>query len=177
MVQKQTKFVAFIASTLFVAATIALIYGWYELQAKSQAIEATAAAVGTSLAQGEAYEELVSQLEATTAEREKLMSYMLAEDETVGFLATLETIAAEQGIEFTTNTLTLADSTEQKQLEINFAVAGNESSVLQFIHILELLPYHSRLQSISIDRSFDAATGVRQLRADGRLFISVINAS
>lgn len=175
MVQNKTKTVFVIALGYVLCAAAAASYSWYYIQTLGGELEATVETVSKTVSQKQAYDDLVAQLEATQTQRDELQTFVLDKDATVQFLTLLETIAAEQSVELTTDNLNLVEvaAAPYNQLQIQFNVTGLDDGVLQFVRLLELLPYHSSLASLSFNRAATERSDNFLMRANGTLFISI----
>jgi len=97
--------------------------------------------------------ELNELIETTRADREALNTYVMTESKTISFLADIELIGTQQGVEFNTLSLNVAEmDTGPDLLSVQFSAVGSEVAVAKVLEILETLPYESTLTELSLTR-------------------------
>ena len=105
--------------------------------------------------------EFKRQLEDTKESREILNSYVLqGESGTIDLLSTFDEISSDLGIEVDTRELAVDEvSDDFHDLLITLTIEGREASVIQFLKLLESLPYRSQVSEFSASRQ-DGQLGV-----------------
>jgi hypothetical protein len=111
------------------------------------------------------YGELSRLVEETESERAELSSYVLTENETSSFLTEIERLGAETGNKLSTASLDVVEKgSDYDELHIKFNVEGTEASVKEMLHVFEILPYHSKVDSVLLTKeSNDSFRGVINL--------------
>src|SRR5690606_5770932 len=80
-------------------------------------------------------------------------SRILEEEEVINFLALVETLGKEQGVELTTSALTVQPLDNVfEYLVMNVQIKGGYESVTHLIALFENLPYQSTLGKLQIRR-------------------------
>lgn len=160
----KTKFVLIVASLYFIGAASAFAVTTYTVNTKGQALEQYVQAIADRVAAEQKYQEVSELIQETAAEREALTKYLLAEDDTITFLASIETIGVEQGVILETNSLQVVNKEGNPGiLEIQFGITGSEVLVFRMLSILESLPYHSTLTKLKFERSEAGSDTVKLL--------------
>ncbi len=107
----------------------------------------------TQRAQEESFFKLQKIAEDTKDERELLQSHFLLKDsEEVDFLNNVESIAPRAGVALQTSNLSsVVDATDSSEwIQVDFTFTGSRQRVKDFVQILEVLPYVSRLVSVDL---------------------------
>ena len=111
------------------------------------------------VANAKAIEEQAAQGKALIAEtegvREQLLEHVLTVDETINFLAEVESAAARQGVTLATQSLTegTVENSNFDTLVASFSFAGERDAAFRLIRILENLPYESTLMSLGYNEA------------------------
>ena len=94
------------------------------------------------------------QLENTKEERTALENYVLAgESGTVDLLSSFDEISSNLGVELDTKELAVAEQSDDfHELSVTLSVEGGEAEVMQFLKLLETLPYHSQVSNFAAER-------------------------
>ncbi len=82
-----------------------------------------------------------------------------SESDAVRFLAYVEDLAKQVGVETAATGLKVVKTKESgfDELSASFAIKGDVRLVEKMIELLELLPYRSRIESLSLSRQTDVA--------------------
>lgn len=99
----------------------------------------------------------------TEADRAQLESYVLdGQDGVVALLSLLDSIAAEQGVVLDTKRLDYHEPTEDAlfgEMKIQMSITGPEQSAMRMLQMIENIPYHRTLQTLSSVRGTDPNQG------------------
>lgn len=173
MITKKTKVVGLV-SVLFLVTTCVVLFGmWQYIQEKGSELVQQSKEIANYEAREQTYNELEQLIRSTKDERDGLFTYILTEDRTIDFLATIEQIAVEQGIELTTNALKVGEQDGLfDTLVISFSVDGPKERVYAMLRIFETLPYHSFISDVSFRNSSEA--GVLKVKGDVELTLSLL---
>ncbi len=158
MATKRAKKMIFLSVLTMSIAMGGLAASLYYVLKEGAELRVRAQAVADHTAQQQLYANLASLVERTAGEREALQKYVLTEDDTISFLADIESLAAERGITLVTDALTVVTSKPNNTLMVNFSLTGTEVAVYDFVSLLEVLPYMSYLTNVVVRR--DATTGL-----------------
>lgn len=142
-----------IAIVLFGLATAAFIFMWVQAQQQGEQLLTQLNTIGEQQAHEESYFRLRRVAEESGAQRAQLSDYFFAsESESIDFLNTVEAMAPEVGVTLETNSLDLIEDTEDSQqwVEIDFSFSGSRSRVQKFLSLLELLPFVSKITTVSL---------------------------
>jgi hypothetical protein len=102
------------------------------------------------------YAELSRLVEDTEGERAELSSYVLTENDTSAFLTEIERLGVETGNQLSTASLDVVEKgSDYDELHIKFNVEGTEASVKEMLHVFEILPYHSKVESVLLTKESD----------------------
>ena len=168
MITRKTKTFGFLSLLLFFVALVGLVSIWVYVHSKGEELMLQAKEVANFQAREQIYRELESLVESTQANREELKEYVLTEDEAIDFLATMEAVAVEQGVDLTTNSLKVTEETGLfDTLKISYSVEGLRHRVDTMLLIFETLPYHAYVSNVSMrydeDSGIDTAQGAIEL--------------
>lgn len=98
--------------------------------------------------------ELSRLIESTQTQRAELSAYVLTEGQTSNFLTGIEQAASAKGVSLTTQSLKVVPEEDAfDSLAIDFIVEGSEESVREMLLLFESLPYHSKVQTLSVAKT------------------------
>jgi len=173
MITKRTKAIGLISILFFVVTCIALFSAWKYVEIKGDKMLQQSKEIADYQAREQTYSELGQLIKSTQNDREELVSYILTEDRTVGFLATIEKIAVEQGIELVTDSLKVLEQPGLfNTLSISFSVQGSKERVYSMLHIFETLPYHAFVSGVSFRK--DTETAIAEVVGTIELTVSLL---
>lgn len=94
----------------------------------------------------------------TEEARNRVNGFILSDDEVVGFIESLESLAKDIGLEETTEAVSDTaypgfDAKKWNGLQIVLSVRGSWSRVYQFLSLLENLPYQTTLLRVVIEKA------------------------
>jgi len=170
----KTKVHIGVSITLLVASGFVAVVGWNYLAKMGERLEDRVATVSIYLEREQKYDDLLDLVNATTAEREELSSYLLRRDKAPDFVTRGEQIAAEQGVEYTTDSLKeIENENDYDELVAVFSMKGQEENVRHMLQVLETTPYHSQVMSLKMDRSDTTQTG--EVEAQVQLVVTLLD--
>ncbi|MFT5849765.1 MAG: hypothetical protein ACI9H6_000581 [Patiriisocius sp.] len=153
MIIKKTKIIGLLTLVLFSTSCAGVVFAWEYIHREGENLGSEITAVSNYLAREATYEDVSRLVADTQVNREELISYILTEEKTINFLADVEQIALDQGIELTTDTLKVEEGTGLfDTLTVAFSVLGPEVYVLQMLQILETLPYYSSVVQMNLNK-------------------------
>ncbi len=156
MKNQRTKIIFIIALVYLSLSLFVLWWMFSSVEKTGQEMSAQAIILADNMAQEREVGDLSRLVDASFVVRSQLEEFVLAEAETVNFLADIELIGNEQGVKLETSSLEVIDSGgEFPILLVDFSIIGYEKDALKMIKILENIPYHSELRSITFDRNPD----------------------
>ena len=117
-----------------------------------------------------------ARLERTVTETEKQRAalseaFFKEQSDSLSFLTYIEELAPRAGISLTTvsiDSVSNAGATPKTEIKMQFSYGGNKQAVIDFTRLLEVLPYHSRLDTLTLT---DAGGGV--WKGEVTLFVTV----
>jgi hypothetical protein len=169
MLAARTKQYFVIALLVAATAVLATVYLLVQIRGQGARLEANSIVINESAAQVEAAARSKRLIADTEEQRATLrQSFFKEPSDSLGFLAQLETLAPQFNLELTQITLeevTDPATPEKNEMRFRFGYAGAKTSVVDFTRLLEHLPYHSRLESVSLEEGgeglWDAQVEVR----------------
>ncbi len=153
---KRTKTTFLIAVIYFLTFSVIFAYGLYLVRAQGSALDTVRTNIAQDAAKEAAYNSIVQIAETSESNRVELEKYFITEKDTISFIANLESVAAGIGVTFdptelsTPDPVSVAGATSFSTLVMGYKFTGNEASVKKFLTILENIPYHAEIPSISL---------------------------
>jgi len=167
----RTKQYVILAALLAATATMAAAYLVVQVQKQAALLEIGLQEIAEGNARSVAAAAVSRQITETHDDRALLAgAFLTSIDEDGGsFLTELETLAATMGLSMSIISITdePSQSAEGKEeIKIVFSYAGTEQVATAFALMLESLPYHGRLErlTISVDKSSREAKAEAELR-------------
>jgi len=97
-----------------------------------------------------AYAEIEALMAKSAVERAAMEAILLTEEDTINFLANVESLALDNNVELETNTLVVEDLVSAQVLNVSFFITGTSKQVLSLLTQLETLPRVSYLTNVDI---------------------------
>ena len=122
------------------------------------------------------YDKLRSELDASASDRERLQGLVLDGEDGAGeLLSMVDQLARDLDLKLTTKELTeeVTKTAGFDDLYIEFGISGDARSVLRLIQLFELLPYHSKVVSLSASRKSNPETNTALMDASIGIRISI----
>lgn len=174
MITRKTKLFGGLSLVLFIGAAIGVFLTWQYVQNKGDELLNQTKEIADFEAREQTYRDLERLVDDTQLDRDELRAHILTEDETIDFLATIEQIAIEQGVELTTDSLQV---TEEKglfdTLSIAYTIEGSKERVETMLLLLETLPYHAFISDLSLH--FSLEEDLESAAGSIKLSISLLN--
>lgn len=136
----------------------ALGYVLYEQEMKGREIQSFMKSVQTWDQIDRANADLESGTGMDKQDRERLNELVLSgESDTIAFLSHIDQLGTATGVTVTTDELSSEKSTSPNFTEIaaSLSLSGSKDAVESMIELLESMPYHSRIESLSLSRGPD----------------------
>ena len=150
MVSRHTKVFGSIAGFIFLASMIVLFVFIYVIISSNSQLTEQKVKREQALLHQQDLDALARLVEETGAERGELMGYVIDDEEVITFLALIETLGREQGVELKTDALTVAEKNDLIEvLQVQISMVGPYDSVLHLLSIFESLPYRSFIANVS----------------------------
>ncbi|MFT7507784.1 MAG: hypothetical protein ACI92I_000952 [Acidimicrobiales bacterium] len=174
MITKRAKKIGVVSIVSLVFACGIMVFVWMYINTEGERLQTQAREVADYNARTKTYTGLSQLINNTQEQRKELRSYVLTEEETIDFLSEIETIAQEQGVDLTTNSLKKAvEGDTFEDLLVSFSIEGSEKNVKKMLHIFETLPYHGHISKLSLRK--EEENKVLVTKSDVELNISLLN--
>lgn len=153
---KRTKTTAVIAVSYFVIFLGIFAYAVYLVNAQGSKLDEARRVIAERSAKEAAYNSVVRITESSKADRAELAGYFITERDTPGFIAGVEAAAVQMGVRFETTELSVTEAQSvngvitPSMLVVGSKFSGSEAAVKKFIVLLENLPYHATIPSLSM---------------------------
>ncbi len=156
MIQKNTQIIAITATIFFLLSVLASWMFIREVEQK-KGVYASAILLESEMNHRErSLNEITEKLEDTKTERESLKTRILKEEDFIDFLALIEALGDEQGVELTTNSLSESEiNNEFDELIMRVNLVGPYDPVMHTIAIFEHMPYQSSINEMSLIQTSD----------------------
>ncbi len=142
-------------SLLFFAVSLsAALFSFYYVDKEGKELESKMEIVSKHRQLEERYRSLEVMVDESRAEYDELGSYLLTENNTINFLSEVETLAGSMGLTLITDALKADPLPNPKYqgITLQLRITGQYEPVLDFLKILETLPYYSRIDALSLER-------------------------
>lgn len=143
----------FIASLVFLAMFSAAIFMWYTVNEKGLRYEEKLQLAASVSERQSDVQKLYRLLAETADERELIKSYFFDVVEIATFLEQIERYAIQNELLLESDRLqelATEKGQEVRQIRIPYQVEGDRKAVLDFISLLETIPYHGWLERMQI---------------------------
>lgn len=153
MFHNNTSIIAVIGAIFLIVSISALCIFFFVVAKQKSAFVAENQERAELEARGRAVQDLMQTLTETKEERDSLNSRILKEENVITLLSLIETIAKEQGVALSTESLTVEPINEVFETLIeDVTVQGSYTSIMQLLTLLEELPYQVSVSKVSIER-------------------------
>jgi hypothetical protein len=144
----------FIISLIAVSVTTASLgYFLYHINARGMLLEEQLTILAENDTKESAYLRLRRLAQDTEAERIELAnSFFGNEGDSIVFLGEIETMAAALGLTLKTESLDkiVNEETKEEHIKMSFIYEGQKNTVFMFSKLLEVVPYHSTIESLRL---------------------------
>ena len=129
-----------------------LAFFLYEIQKQGVRLEEQIAILTESNTKESAHLRLNRLVQETESERTELAaSFFKDEGDSIMFLGEIETLASALGISLKTQELDKVVDTEKREsIRMTFSYEGTKDTVFTFSKLMEVTPYHSEVESLSL---------------------------
>ncbi len=145
--------------------TIAIIVGYWYLYQDLMETTATISNLSMKIDQAQKkemfFESTQEIVKDTAADLPKIASYFIDKDSVGDFIGSIEKTARAQGLDFNVDSVTVSDIKGQSNYEyLNLAIRtiGAWSPTVNYISMLENLPYQTRVDEIMLSKDSDTKT-------------------
>ena len=174
MITKKTKIFAVFSALFFLGSISTTFFVWQYAQSEGEVLLNQAKEVADFEAREKTYRTLENLIETTQQDRDELSTYVLTEEGTIDFLATVERLAVEQGVTLNTNSLRVLEGKGLfDTLVISYSLEGKKAYVDSMLLLMETLPYHSFVSDVRLE--YSSVEGVRFTKGTVELTISLLN--
>jgi ribose 5-phosphate isomerase RpiB len=154
MLSKKTNTIALVSLLFALCSGGICSWVFYEIITSGQSLTDRVTTIADTRAKERAYKDLAKQVAKTEVQRTTLNSFVLTEEGTGAFLTQIEQLGVSQGVTLTTNSLkVVAQKDLPNVLQVQFSVVGKEQLVKKVLSILEALPYHSVISTLTLSKS------------------------
>ena len=170
------KMFIFSLVTLAVSAA-SLLFIWFYSAAEGMSLKNSMQAVRDRETIAREYQQLQTVLNRTEDERGRLHQYILeGENGAINFLSMIDEIAVELGIVLKTERLDVQETKEAgfDILEAGFSISGEERAVMKMVQLLEFVPYHSHINSLTLTRSKEPTTNQEKTHGSVVIHVSIV---
>lgn len=135
-----------------------VIFFFMEISDKNSLLEEQIAALAEQSEQEESLLRLQRISQISQSDRGELASYfLLRESDSIAFLSEIEKLAPSVGVSLETRSLEQVSTAGKDWIQFDFLVNGNRQDVQNFVQILEIIPYVSRVISVSVEKEISGS--------------------
>jgi len=149
---KQTFIISIITAILSLGACLFLLF---QIQAQGLSLENNVNVLNENTDKEIAYTNINKKIKETEKERQDIVDIFLHdEDEGLDFVNEIEILAPSLGLSLETKGLGSLENEEGgvEAVIISFVYSGKKSSVIAFSKLMETIPYHSSVESLSLKK-------------------------
>ncbi len=132
------------------------IYFFYEINEKGVLLEEQIAILAENNSKEETYLNIKKTVQETEMERANIVGKFLKdENDAIDFLNEIESMAPSLGLVFKTEALdNVSDENKKVQaIKMSFVYSGDMKTVMNFTKLMENIPYHSYIESLTLNES------------------------
>jgi hypothetical protein len=151
-----TKQILIATSVLFLGTLAVFVFLLNQVGKQGNKLEEYTKALSEKNAQEAAFIRVSRLVDETETQRSALANAFFAdESDSIGFLGEIETFASSIGLKLKTDGLDkiTLPGTKQEAITMTFVYSGNRDQVMDFTRLLETIPYHSQVESLSISKN------------------------
>jgi hypothetical protein len=150
---KKTKKILAFSTTLMIISASGLGFLLYKIKDKGNLLNENVKTLTENSAKESSYLELNKLVNETEKDRDMVASVFLSnEADSISYLSEIETMAAELGLVFKTESLDkVVEKSKEEYVKMSFSYEGKKETVAGFLNLMENAPYHSRVESFSFE--------------------------
>lgn len=156
MIRKSTKIYASVSAMCLAASICLFVFSTITVSNQKKEHLTHAQERAEAKVHKESLQTLMKTLDETQNERESLFTRFVREEEVIDFLALIEAIGKEQGVELSTKSLQVNPINNYfETLNINVSVTGTYAQVIKVLSLFEELPYQVSIPTIQVQQNDD----------------------
>lgn len=149
----KTKKIFILSLIVVIAMTASLGYFLYNINVRGVLLEEQLAILAENDTKESAYLKLRRLAQDTEEERALLGSgFFASEGDSIVFLGEIEKMATALGLSLETESLDkiINEETKEEYIQMSFIFGGQKNTVFMFSKLLEVVPYHSTVESLQL---------------------------
>ncbi|OGG70288.1 hypothetical protein A3I99_02685 [Candidatus Kaiserbacteria bacterium RIFCSPLOWO2_02_FULL_45_11b] len=149
----KTKKIFILSLIVAIITTASLGYFLYNINVRGVLLEEQLSILAENDTKESAYLKLRRLAQDTEDERALLAkSFFSNEGDSIVFLGEMERLATALGLSLETDSLdkVVNEETKEESIKISFVFEGKKNSVFMFSKLLEVIPYHSTVESLQL---------------------------
>ncbi len=151
-----TKQILFIALGLFCIATATFVFMYLQINKLGEKLSIYTTAITENNTLEEKYIKINRIVQETADDRVNLdRAFFSDESESISFLGDIENLARSIGLDLKTDNLDKVKDNESglESITMTFSYTGQKNQVMNFTRLLEEIPYHSKITSLSLQQN------------------------
>ena len=153
-----TKKILLLSLSILLLSTGSCLYFVYKINDQGTKLDGYIKALDEKRAQESSFIRISKLVLETETERGSISSAFFADEgDSITFLGDLESFASAIGLDLKTENLNKVTGVDKKTeyITMTFVYSGNKKQILDFNQLLENIPYHSLVDSLSIRKNGD----------------------
>lgn len=149
----KTKKIFILSLVVVIVTTASLAFFLYNINSRGMLLEEQLAILAENDTKESAYLKLRRLAQDTEEERALLASsFFGSEGDSIVFLGEIETMANALGLTLETESLdkVINEETKEEHIKMSFIYQGQKNTVFMFSKLLEVVPYHSTVESLQL---------------------------
>ena len=149
----KTKKIFILSLIMVIAMTASLGYFLYNINVRGMLLEEQLTILAENDTKESAYLKLRRLAQDTEDERALLASgFFTSEGDSIVFLGEIEKMATALGLSLETDSLDkiVNEETKEEYIQMSFIFGGQKNAVFKFSKLLEVVPYHSTVESLQL---------------------------
>ncbi len=152
MIHRRTKIIAAIAFGFFIFSLGAYVLFFFMIEGHKETLRAERVRAAEAEVQARALSALQATVVESKEDREKLLGFILTDDEIIDFLALIEQTAREQGVKLETTLEVRPLDDVFEELALSLSIEGSFDGVMRMLRLFETLPEQSVVTEMNIAR-------------------------
>jgi len=156
MIHSRTKIIALISISLFLVSLAAFGGVTYLLKKHKSTLEQERIALADAEMQKKSLQDLLSIVESSGEEREKMRGYILDDERIIDLLTLIGTLSKEQGAIYSTSNLVVSPIDDTfETLAFTVSIEGSFEKIMRVLSILEALPQQSIISEVLFTKTVE----------------------